>query len=254
MAEVASFGNIVNSLLTLRQNYHEQLKSVPQYEAYLLVQSSTDKAAGALHGSAGSAASIAAEVIDSLQFARSRFEQHLSSVPEYRTLLAIDRLIKEVSIDLGVTKPVSESAAKLPEAAFDVAPAPLSESAAPVAAKPEAAVRAAEDAAAAEAAHVEVEVPAQAAADSPIHAPSTVTPTDLDSEPLGDDIVPVEASHPEARLAAEDEDLLEIAYRDVAKAAAELAHAEHADGIAEPVPAIPPQPKMFDEDSDEAAA
>src|SRR5689334_7454175 len=43
MAEVASFGNIVNSLLALRQDYHEQLKSIPQYEAYLLVESSTEK-------------------------------------------------------------------------------------------------------------------------------------------------------------------------------------------------------------------
>src|SRR5262245_52477185 len=115
MADVASFGNIVNSLLGLRQDYHEQLKTIPQYEAYLLVESSTERAAGALHTSAGSPASIAAEVIDSLQFARNRFEQHLSSVPEYRTLLAIDKLIKEISIDLGVTKPASESAAKLPD-------------------------------------------------------------------------------------------------------------------------------------------
>src|SRR6201999_4150841 len=83
MSEVASFGNIVNSLLSLRENYHEQLKAVPQYEAYLHVQSATEKAAGALHGSADSPASIAAEVIDSLQFARSRFEQHLNSIPEY---------------------------------------------------------------------------------------------------------------------------------------------------------------------------
>ena len=82
MSEVASFGNIVNSLLSLRENYHEQLKSVPQYEAYLLVGSATEKAAGALNASTAAPASIAAEVIDSLQFARSRFEQHLNSIPE----------------------------------------------------------------------------------------------------------------------------------------------------------------------------
>jgi hypothetical protein len=243
MAEVASFGNIVNSLLTLRQNYQEQLKSIPQYEAYLLVQSSTEKAAGALHGSAGSATSIAAEVIDSLQFARNRFEQHLSSVPEYRALLAIDKLINEISLDLGITKPVSESAAKLPEAAFEAAPATLSESGAPIEAELDAAVLAAETA------PEEFEAPVQTAAESSVHA--SVMPIDLDSEPLGDDdIVPVEMSHPETQL-TEDENLLEIAYRDVAKAAAESAHA---DSTPEQAPAIPPQPKMFDGDTDEAAA
>lgn len=244
MAEIASFGNIVSSLLTLRQNYQEQLKSIPQYEAYLLVQSSTEKAAGALHGSAGSPASIAAEVIDSLQFARNRFEQHLSSVPEYRALLAIDKLIKEISADLGVARPISESAAKLPEAAF----APASESVRPTAA--------AEPVAAVVTIPEEFESSPQTEPDSSGHAPSRVTPIDLHSEPLGgDEISHVEASHGEAELPAEEEeDLLEIAYRDVAKAAAEFAHVEHAIGAAEPAPAIPPQPRLFDEDTGEAAA
>jgi hypothetical protein len=248
MAEVASFGNVVNSLLALRQDYHEQLKAIPQYEAYLLVESSTEKAAGALHGPAGSPASIAAEVIDSLQFARSRFEQHLSSVPEYRALVAIDKLIKEISLDLGVTKPVSESAAKLPEAAFETAPAPLSESAEPVATEPEAAMTAAH------AALEDIEAAAPIAADGPLHAASMVTPIDLDAEPIDDDIVPVHAPRPETKPIAEDEDLLEIAYRDVTKAAADAVDTEHADDLTEPSPAIPPQPKMFDEDTDEAAA
>jgi len=240
MAEVASFGNIVNSLLALRQDYHEQLKAIPQYEAYLLVESSTEKAAGALHGSAGSPASIAAEVIDSLQFARSRFEQHLSSVAEYRTLLAIDKLIKEISLDLGVTKPVSESAAKLPEAAFEAAPAALSESAPPVATEPEADAAAHED------------IDAAPPTDTPLQ-PSRVMNVDLDeAPPVDDDIVPVHAPRHESSIeGGEDEDLLEIAYRDVTKAAAD---SEHDDSTAEPSPAIPPQPKMFDEDTDEAAA
>ena len=247
MAEVASFGNIVNSLLTLRQDYHEQLKAIPQYEVYLLVESSTEKAAGALHTSAGSPASIAAEVIDSLQFARSRFEHHLSSVPEYRALLAIDRLIKEISVDLGVTKPVSESAAKLPEAVFEAAPSPMSESAAPVAAEPEPIVAATEDAA------VVVETTASPPSDAPLQ-PSRVMNVDLDeTPPVDDDIVPVHPPHHESSIeGGEDEDLLEIAYRDVTKAAADSA--EHADDVTVPSPAIPPQPKMFDEDTDEAAA
>lgn len=244
MAEVASFGNIVNSLLTLRQSYQEQLKSIPQYEAYLLVQSSTEKAAGALHGSAGSPASIAAEVIDSLEFARNRFEQHLSSVPEYRALLAIDKLIKEISLDLGITKPVSESAAKLPGAAFEAGPAALSDRAAPIAAQSDAAMTAVETAR-----EDEFEAPEQAAPETSLHASAMATPIDLDSEPIGDD-ASAEIAQREAQL-AEDEDLLEIVYRDLAKAAAESAHA---DGAAELARAIPPQPRMFDGDTDEAAA
>jgi len=240
MAEVASFGNIVNSLLTLRQDYHEQLKSIPQYEAYLLVESSTEKAAGALHASAGSPASIAAEVIDSLQFARNRYAQHLSSVPEYRALLAIDRLIEEISIDLGVCKPVSDSAAKLPEPVFEAAPSALSESIEAVAADPEAAAH-------------EVEATAPPA-NAPLQ-PSRAMNVDLDETPPVDgDIVPVHAPRHESSIeGGEDEDLLEIVYRDVTKVAAETVDAEHGD-MTEPSPAIPPQPKMLDEDTDEAAA
>jgi hypothetical protein len=247
MAEVASFGNIVNSLLALRQDYHEQLKSIPQYEAYLLVESSTEKAAGALHASAGSPASIAAEVIDSLQFARNRFEQHLSCVPEYRALLAIDRLIEEVSVDLGITKPEPASAAKLLEPELDAAPSFLSESVAPVAAEPEAAVAAQED------------VGPAAPANAPLQ-PSRAMDSDLDeAPPVDDDIVPVHTSHHESSIdGGEDEDLLEIVYRDVIKAAEDpvedSADAGHAEDMTKPSPVLPPQPKMFDEDTGEAAA
>jgi hypothetical protein len=241
MAEVASFGDIVNSLLTLRQNYHEQLKSIPQYDAYLLVESSTEKAAGALHASADSPASIAAEVIDSLQFARSRFEQHLGNAPEYRTLLAIDKLIQEVSIDLGVAKPAQVDAPEPPHDAI-------------VAAEPEHG-RVASDAfeaepiaAAAEAAPDVTETTAPPPADMPVQPPRVMS-IDLDEAHAHEDIVPVHAARGESSIeGGEDEDLLEIVYRDVAKAA------EAADAAAEPAPAMPPQPKMFEEDTGEAAA
>src|SRR3569833_1421814 len=181
MSEVASFGNVVNSLRALRQDYHEQLKSVPQYEAYLLVQSSTEKAAGALNASAAAPASIAAEVLDSLQFARSRFEQHLNSVPEYRTLLAIDKLIKEISIDLGITKPEQARVPDVPELEV-TAPGPVS--VAPAA--PEL-----DEAAAAAPAEPE---PAEVTAESPpVEAtvqPSRATPTSIEAAlPEEDDIV-----------------------------------------------------------------
>jgi hypothetical protein len=48
---------------------------------------------------------------------------------------------------------------------------------------------------------------------------------------------------------------LEIAYRDVAKATVEAPGAEDSDGAAAgSQPATPPKPKLFDEDTGEAAA
>lgn len=97
-----SFATIVDTLAGARRDYHEKLKSIPQYEAFLLIESSTEKAAGALHGTEASSSSIATDVIDSLQYARTRFEQHMASIPEYRVLMAIDKVIKEISQHLGL--------------------------------------------------------------------------------------------------------------------------------------------------------
>lgn len=141
MAEAATFGNIVNILLDVRANYHEQMKSIPQYEAFLLIESSTEKAADALQGS-DSSSSIAADVIDSLQFARNRFEQHMTVVPEYRVLVAIDRLIKDVNAHFGLSGQGEESV-KAEAAATDQAELPLAPPAAE--AEPEAAMDAVAD-------------------------------------------------------------------------------------------------------------
>ena len=97
-----SFATIVDTLAGVRRDYHEKLKSIPQYEAFLLIESSTEKAAGALHGTEASSSSIATDVIDSLQYARTRFEQHMASIPEYRVLMAIDKVIKDISQHLGL--------------------------------------------------------------------------------------------------------------------------------------------------------
>jgi hypothetical protein len=103
MSEVMSFGNLVNALKSVRHDYNEHLKTVPQYEAFLLVESSTQKGVETLQGLVNSpAASMAAEVISSLELAKTKFKEHLASVPEYRALLAVDKLISDVSIDLGV--------------------------------------------------------------------------------------------------------------------------------------------------------
>jgi hypothetical protein len=253
MSEVASFGNIVNSLLSLRENYHEQLKSVPQYEAYLLVQSATEKAAGALNASAESPASIAAEVIDSLQFARSRFEQHLNSVPEYRTLLAIDKLIKEIAIDLGIIKPEQASAPDVPEAEVAaVAPEPVS--AIPAEPEPD------EIVAAAEAEPEEAETAAPPPVEAPVQ-PSRVMTIDIDEAlaadelAADDDFVSVHVPRRETETAiegGEDDDLLEVSHRGAAGAEDSAKDADVAAD--EPRAARASHPKAFDEDADEAAA
>lgn len=113
MSGVVSFGNIVNSLRSVRNEYNEHLKAVPQYSAFLLVESSTQQVADTLQGLAA-AQSMAAEVVEALEAAKAKCRQHLASVPEFRARLAIDKLISDVSADLGlqtVTQPQPEQAA-----------------------------------------------------------------------------------------------------------------------------------------------
>lgn len=252
MSEVESFGNIVNSLVALRQDYHEQLKLIPQYEAFLQVDRSTERAAQALQNAEASLSPIAAEVIDSLQFARNRYEQHLNSLPEYRALLAIDRLIEEIAIDLGVRSKDDEGAGRSHEPAMTEAaaaletvaifaepgmPAPHAEAGEPTPAELE------------ETLHAEAGL--SAATDSPMQSP--ILPLDIDADLVDDDIVAVRApSAPadEAGLdeAGLDEDLREIAYRDLTKATAEPPASAAAQ--TEPPSAHP----TVSEESDEAAA
>src|ERR1700744_539221 len=123
MSAVASFGNIINSLRSVRDEYNEHLKSVPQYEAFLLVESSTQKAADTLQGVISTTPVMAAEVVAALETAKAKFRDHLASVPEYRALLAIDRLINDVSADLGVTAGVT--AGVEPIAPIQVAESPV---------------------------------------------------------------------------------------------------------------------------------
>src|SRR5580700_1516416 len=106
MSDIVSSGNLVNALNSVRDDYHEHLKSIPQYEAFLLIENSTHRVFETLHGLVNSPApSMAAEVISSLEVAKTKFKEHLTSVPEYRALLAIEKLISDVSIELGVAQP-----------------------------------------------------------------------------------------------------------------------------------------------------
>ncbi len=103
MSDIVSSDNLVNALNSVRDDYHEHLKSIPQYEAFLLIESSTHRVFETLNGLVEfPAPAMAGEVISSLEVAKAKFKQHLTSVPEYRALLAIEKLIRDVSIDLGV--------------------------------------------------------------------------------------------------------------------------------------------------------
>jgi hypothetical protein len=264
MSEAASFGNIVSSLLTVRQNYHEQLKTIPQYEAYLLVESSTEKAAAALQSIASSPASIAAEVIDSLQFARTRFEQHLIGIPEYRALVAIDKLIKDVSVDLGGSNGANETAKEtapetgkesMPETPAAALPAAELEVAAPVA-EPDPVPEHAETA---ELSDVPEEPSAKTAlplVDVPLRS-TPIADVDIDAAPIDDDDI-ISVHMPSSRAeddAQEQEDLLAIA-RGVAELSKSAAiEAANAAAMTDPYSLVPPQPKLTDhDDADEAAA
>jgi hypothetical protein len=106
MSDIVSSGNLVNALNSVRDDYHEHLKSIPQYEAFLLIESSTYRVFETLNGLVDSPApAMAGEVISSLEVAKAKFKQHLTSVPEYRALLAIEKLIRDVSVDLGIEQP-----------------------------------------------------------------------------------------------------------------------------------------------------
>ncbi|WP_315779956.1 hypothetical protein [Bradyrhizobium sp. SZCCHNPS1003] len=198
------FATIVDTLAGVRQDYHEKLKSIPQYEAFLLIESSTEKAAGALHGTEASGSSIATDVIDSLQYARNRFEQHMASIPEYRVLVAIDRLIKEISQHLGLAPhddaPAKEGLAAAAEQPAEAAEAvvraesadtdaPAEEAAHP---EPEQAEMAEDEPAAAAAEPVEAEAPTLRIVDTPVKSPSIV-PADHDGAAHDDDIVVLNA-------------------------------------------------------------
>lgn len=196
MAEAASFGNIVNTLQAVRRDYQEQLKSIPQYEAFLLIESSTEKAAGALQGTANSLPSIAADVIDSLQFARNRFEQHMTCIPEYRVLVAMDKLINDISADLGLQDADHAGVDQPSEPVDDAEPA----AAAPAAVETEAA------------GEVEVEEPvvgeAEAATEleEALDAPSIAPLAEHDEPAMDDDVIAVSVAEDAEIEAADDED------------------------------------------------
>jgi hypothetical protein len=129
MSEGASFGNIVSSLRAVRNDYNEHLKAVPQYDAFLLVESSAQQVADTLRDVAPQ---MAADVAEALEAAKAKFQQHLTSVAEYRALLAIDKLINDVAADLSIQETTEVVSVTEPQQA-DVVVEPQVESAEAVA-------------------------------------------------------------------------------------------------------------------------
>lgn len=126
MSESNPITGVVSSLKTVRDQYQQQLQNIPQYATFLRVQQLTEISPAALGIAAGTEGfSTAHDAVAALAFARDKFKEHLASVPEYRALVAIDKLIA----DLEVTQQV-EAPAPVENAAEAVAE-PAQETAAP---------------------------------------------------------------------------------------------------------------------------
>ncbi|CAL77613.1 hypothetical protein BRADO3848 [Bradyrhizobium sp. ORS 278] len=195
MTTPESFAAIVDTLVSVRRDYHEKLKSIPQYEAFLLIEDSTNKAADALHGTEASGSSIATDVIDSLQYARTRFEQHMTSIPPYRVLQAIDKVIKEISQHLGLT--AQDDAAAPPSATAAVDPAEVETA---VNADADQETASAEPVAAAAEVEVESEAQQDASEDEPVGAEVAEEPAAEAAESEAEVEVQVEAEAPALRV------------------------------------------------------
>src|SRR5271166_6234113 len=95
--------NVVTSLKSLRDQYQDGLKGIPDYSAFQLIQSSTGTVAQALNVTSGAdRSSKAAQIIEALELAQERFKEHLAGVPEYRVLLEINKLVATLSNGLEV--------------------------------------------------------------------------------------------------------------------------------------------------------
>ncbi len=118
MSESNAITGVVSSLKAVRDQYQQQLQNVPQYATFLRVQQLTEISPAALGIPAGTdGSSTAHDVVAALAFARDKFKEHLASVPEYRALLAIDKLIADLDV---AQEPVPAPAAETPVA--EVAP------------------------------------------------------------------------------------------------------------------------------------
>ena len=124
MSESTAITGVVTSLKTLRDDYQLQLENVPQYAAFKQIEQAASRVADALGIAVGSdGISPAHDVLSALALAQVKFRDHLGTVPEYRALLAIDKLIAD--LDTLVQPPVATDGASVTE----TAPAPIEETA-----------------------------------------------------------------------------------------------------------------------------
>jgi hypothetical protein len=127
MSESNPITGVVSSLKTVRDQYQQQLQNVPQYATYLRVQQLTEISPVALGIAAGTEGfSTAHDVVAALAFARDKFKEHLASVPEYRALVAIDKLITD--LDVAAQPETATTVETAPEAVAE----PAQETVAPV--------------------------------------------------------------------------------------------------------------------------
>lgn len=124
MIASSTTADVVASLKSLRDDYQSKLKESPQYAAFVALEHAWTSAADALGvdlsttvsfpshqvdaplpktfgenegASSSSDTSSARDVVAALTTAHSKYRQHLDSVPQYRALLAINKLIDELS-------------------------------------------------------------------------------------------------------------------------------------------------------------
>ena len=128
MSESTAITGVVTSLKTLRDDYQLQLENVPQYAAFKQIEQAASRVADALGIAVGSdGISPAHDVLSALALAQVKFRDHLGTVPEYRALLAIDKLIAD--LDTLVQPPVEAPVATDSASVTETAPAPIEETA-----------------------------------------------------------------------------------------------------------------------------
>ncbi|MEW6767832.1 MAG: hypothetical protein AB1342_07355 [Pseudomonadota bacterium] len=97
--------SVLSDLRSVRENYKKQLETIAEYAAFLRVERTTVEVGSVLKASVSSSASMSNDVTAALELAQERFREHLTSVPAYRALLAIEKLIANVEAELTVDTP-----------------------------------------------------------------------------------------------------------------------------------------------------
>lgn len=101
-AELLQSPSVIESLERVRKRVQEQLIKVPEFRAFLAVETSISEV------------SHVPDLVDGLQSAKQKILDRLMSVREYQAMLAVEKSITEISEVLGVLAE-GESASATPE-------------------------------------------------------------------------------------------------------------------------------------------